>query len=77
MPSGPGERRVCEVIKKELTFKSVCARYLQVTNNLEYNQHFMNCRHRDANITTCRHVVMISEEFCLFPRLRRTFWYDE
>ena len=39
---------VCEVIKKELTFKSVCARYSQVTSNLEYNQHFINCRHRDG-----------------------------
>ena len=42
------KRRVCEVIKKELTFKSVCARYSQVTSNLEYNQHFINCRHRDG-----------------------------
>ena len=53
---------VCEVIKKELTFKSVCARYSQVTSNLEYNQHFM---------MACSTDFRRNQSFCPFPHLRR------
>ena len=70
------KRRVCEVIKKELTFKSVCARYSQVTSNLEYNQHFNNCRHRDrvCSIDPFPHLqrfVMINDNAPASPSLCR------
>ena len=42
------KRRVCEVIKKDVQVgvRALFASYKQL--GLEYNQHFINCRHRDG-----------------------------